>query len=297
MKNLFLITIVTIFILSGCKKDEETTTNTHPTSFNSFLNKYATPSEIYTITAGRDTVIIGSKGTILNISQYSFYPIMTGNVKIELKEYFSRKDILLNNLQTISGNQLLATAGMIYLEFTQNSIPINNWGVQTTIPTQTIIPGMNIFYNTQQPGDSSVNWTLSDSSYVFYDTAQSYYSSYINSGNSYLWINYDYFVNQTPVTTVKATFTNTPSSVNPPYVYLVLDINAIAHMWFDSPNQGVFKITNIPEGLTGKIVAFTVVNGNYYFCKKPITVTTNLNASMTFQTVTELELITELENL
>ena len=157
---------------------------------------------------------------------------------------------------------------------------------------------MQLFLSETIMSDSSFVWSTADSLSFIYDTTNTYYSSFINSQNRFLWINCDYFVNQQPQTTIIATFTNAPDTAYRPIVYLVLDINAITNMWLSYPDLGWYTPAyTIPIGLTGKIVAFNVVNGVCYFCKQPITVTVYLNQSLTFQTVTEQQLITELENL
>lgn len=296
MKKILFISISLIILILGCKKDKESNTIQDRTTLSQFLTKYTATSQYFTVTAGQGTEIIGEKGTVVRIQPYSFYPIMSGDIKIELKEYYSRKDILLNNLQTVTNNNLLATAGMIYLDVSQNGTGINNWSVITKMPAQIVNPNMQIFFSNTQPEDSSIYWSVPDTSSIYLDSNNTY-NSLINSSNRFLWINCDYFVNQLPITTVTASFTNAPQSSYAPRVYIVLDINAIANMWLSYPNYGWYTIDNIPVGLTGKIVAFNVVNGVYYFCKQPITVTTNLNQPMTFQTVTEQQLITELENL
>lgn len=304
MKTIISLTLIVLIFTLSCKKENETTTTTTPkTNQSEFLTKYKAPSQFFTVVAGQNTNITGANGTIITINQNSFYPIMSGNIKIELKEFYSRKDIILNNLQTISDNGLLATAGMIYIDVTQNGAAVNNWKIHTIMPAQITNPNIKMFYSYTQPSDSSIIWTLSnDSNYLSWDTvftssALGSYSGYVNSSNRFKWINCDYSLNQFPQTTVSGTITNPPQSSFAPCVYLVLDINVIAHMWPLNSNYNIFKINNIPTGLTGKIVAFTVVNGVYYLCKQPITITANINQSLTFHTVTEQELITELSSL
>jgi hypothetical protein len=298
MKNLLFLSFLALIFAAGCKKSNDTSDTTPTTNLSIFLTKYAEPSQFYTVTAGQSDTIYGTKGTRITTYQNSFYPIMSGDIKIELKEFYSRKDVILNNLQTQSDNRLLATAGMIYINVTQNGTPVNHWALNTRMLAQATNNDMQVFYSYTQPGDSSINWNLPDSSYIYASSGGSYpaYYSHIISSNHFQWINCDYFVGQLPVTNVAATITNVPQSTSQPIVYLVLDINAISKMWLVQ-NNNVFCIPNILEGLTGKIVAFTVENGNYYLCIQPITVTTNMNQSLTFQTVTEQEMITALDSL
>ncbi len=304
-KILFLLVVSFIFVIS-CKKDKEpATTSQTGTNISQFNSKYAAPSQFFNVTAGQDFTVYGEKGTKIIINQYSFYPIMSGNIKIELKEYYSPKDIILNRLQTISYGQLLSTSGMIYVDVTQNGNAVNHWNFEMLMPANSFNPEMQIFFGQWRDStgvnDSTINWITPDSNWVWYcDTClpsspNGAYDTYVNSSNRFQWINCDYFVNQTPLTSVSASITNMPQASYSPRVYMVLDINAIAEIY--PVNNNLFQINNIPEGLTGKIVAYTVVNGTYYLCKEPITVTTNINKLLTFQIVTEQEIITQLENL
>ena len=131
MKTIIFLSSVLLFCLFySCKKDKESThsnTITPVSTLAQFVTKYKTQSQYFTVTVGQNSTITGAQGTIINITPSSFNGSVTGTVQLELKEYYNRKDIILGNLQTLSDNGLLATAGMIYIDVTQNGEPINNW--------------------------------------------------------------------------------------------------------------------------------------------------------------------------
>lgn len=74
--------------------------------------------EIFYINNNRDTVLQGAEGTIVFFNAYSFdnRELVGDSVKIELTEYYTAADLILNNLHTQAGNRLLETQGMIRLE-------------------------------------------------------------------------------------------------------------------------------------------------------------------------------------
>jgi hypothetical protein len=200
---------------------------------------------------------------------------------------------------------------MLYFRATQNGSRINYNSVGFDMPVSgTPNSNMQIFFgewtDTTIAGaaDSTLNWIVStDSSWVWYDTStvidpDGSYTGYVNGDGDLNWINCDYFYNQTPQTTVSVNFSNSPDAAYYPEVYLVFDnINAITNLYCANYNCSVLSVVNIPEGLTGKLIAFTAVGGKYYFCKEPVTVTTNMLKTLTFQEVTEQELISQLSSL
>lgn len=73
------------------------------------------PVQIFKIRTDRDTVIRGSKGTVINIPKNAFKGVPSGaTVDFQLKEAYSMGDIIRENLNAMSGNRLLETGGMIY---------------------------------------------------------------------------------------------------------------------------------------------------------------------------------------
>jgi hypothetical protein len=70
---------------------------------------------------GRDTVLYGVEGTVISVPAQAFVEALpgatalAGPVELQLKEFYSLPDILLNNLSTNSSQGLLETGGMLHL--------------------------------------------------------------------------------------------------------------------------------------------------------------------------------------
>ncbi len=77
----------------------------------------ATPIQTFKINTTKDTVIKGAKGTVLVIPKNAFAGVPNGAViDFKLKEAYSFSDIIRDNLNTMSGDKMLQTGGMIYTE-------------------------------------------------------------------------------------------------------------------------------------------------------------------------------------
>ena len=71
----------------------------------------------FKINTAKDTIIRGEKGTVLFISKASFEGAPANAIiDFRLKEAYSFSDIISENLSTQSGNKLLQTGGMIYVD-------------------------------------------------------------------------------------------------------------------------------------------------------------------------------------
>ncbi len=90
-----------------------------------FFSKLSSASQFYTINASKDTNIICSNGTALNIKANSFTnqnkALVKGMVRLEIKEAYNFTDVIAHGLHTVSNSNLLESAGMVYINATQNS--------------------------------------------------------------------------------------------------------------------------------------------------------------------------------
>src|ERR1700756_386965 len=124
MKKLFVFSIL-LFTLIQCTENN-TNNKTEVTENDSliFLSKknlfsfIDVPTQFFNISNLRDTVIAGKQGTKIFIPKNCFD--VTGNkpVEITLKEYYTYKDFLAENLFTTSNGKQLESNGMVYLSAT-----------------------------------------------------------------------------------------------------------------------------------------------------------------------------------
>ncbi len=148
-------------MLFSCNKKVENTVKFHP---NDPFKNTMTPSQFFDIDASQDNVVEGENGTIIICPKGCFRnskgDVVEGNVKIELAEALTAKDMLLSNLTATSGGTLLETDGMIYFnasasgeQLTINkSIPIH-----IEIPTEQKKAGMNVYQGLRDE-NGNMNW-------------------------------------------------------------------------------------------------------------------------------------------
>ena len=83
-------------------------------------NHFGKQPQLFSILANRDTTIICKEGTSIKIKANSFISEksgieVSGIVQLAVKEYYKISDIILSNLSTTSGNQILETGGMLHI--------------------------------------------------------------------------------------------------------------------------------------------------------------------------------------
>lgn len=84
--------------------------------------------QTFLINGEKDTLISGNNGTSIAISKNTFInaqgEIVTGSIDIELVEVNSIADIIGANLQTTSGDKILQTGGMFFIDAKNQGLPL-----------------------------------------------------------------------------------------------------------------------------------------------------------------------------
>lgn len=93
--------------------------------------------------------IKGKNGTLIYFNKNDFNVEKESKVKVILKEYFELKDLIFNNINTITDkNELLESSGVIYLEFQSNGKKINikkNKFIEIKLPKEQLKESL-VFY-------------------------------------------------------------------------------------------------------------------------------------------------------
>ena len=125
--------------------------------------------EEFTINSDSDTTLFGEQGTRLFIGsetfQFSNGELVTDSIKVQLKEFYKKSDIILAELSTESNGELLETGGMVNIKafINDNEIEIR--------PAKRIVvhfpkerytnKKMNLFYADDTSTDSfATNWNI-----------------------------------------------------------------------------------------------------------------------------------------
>lgn len=152
MKNFILILIS--LLLFSCEKENSSNLEVIKSQLkteNLFTTKF---------TLKNDTVIKGKLGTQIFIPKDLFSNYTNSQITLELKEYYSKEDMILNGLTTITNqDELLESSGMIYINFTESGkqLEIKNGKLYNVILPSKSLNKSNIYTN---KSDSIFRWEL-----------------------------------------------------------------------------------------------------------------------------------------
>lgn len=162
MKKAFLthfFAALMILLMASCGSDKPAT----------IPEKIEFPTIDFGLNPNRDTTFFGPQGTRIFIEAGTFQLAdgspATDSITVQLKEFYDKSDIVLGNLSTRSGDQLLETAGMIYLDAKSKGQKLEiKPGKQVVVhfpKKEDDYQEMNLFYADDTAGDSSVsNWEI-----------------------------------------------------------------------------------------------------------------------------------------
>ncbi len=132
-------------------------------SFDDFRKSLKPKLQTFTVPSDVDIEIEGNRGTIITIPAKSFVTRtgqeVSGNVEIQLTEFYNSKDFFSEKLSTVSGGNLLTSAGMIELNVFQKNEKLNlkdNSDIELAFP-KTNETNYYTFYGERQE-NGNMNW-------------------------------------------------------------------------------------------------------------------------------------------
>jgi hypothetical protein len=324
MKKLTLIPCIALaaLIIVSCKKENvETTTNPtgNAAQLSNFLSSNLENSrQNFTINASSGGVIIGSKGTRVNIQPNVLLngnnQVVSGNVTVELVEIYDRASMLFLNKPTMGvlpngKHAALISGGEYYLKITQNGALLHSDnGVNVLLPasnTGGLQNGMNLFngvFNDQQ----NLEWNLlTDTVNVVQDTTGTgggtFTTSYSILDGNWGWTNVDRFYSDPrPKTTLKVKVTTGFDETNCE-VYMTYDGEPTALASLDHyTSDGFFSehYGQIPIGLNVHFIAVTIIDGQLNYAIHAATITDNyIEYINSFTPISQTDLATLINNL
>lgn len=315
MKTSICLTLATtLFILNSCKVDPE-----YSLPIDTFFEKHRKPSQFYTLNSGDDDTISTKRKTEIIVPSNAFIlpsgePV-TGEIQLEVKEIYKKSDMVLSRIHTTYGNLLLESAGMVYVNATQNGTPLSldsedNKRLTIVIPAaQQVDPNMLPFIWAIRSRESFVNpvnsfpssgdgtWGTTENTNINFDTIPP--SKYVLQLSNLAFINCDRFYNSSaPIESINI-MPNIEFEPQNIVVYIVLaEINSIINCSYDySLNPLTFTSIKIPTSMTATIIGFAVSEDEQFFAKKEITISQNMNETLNFYIATDEEITQEMEKL
>lgn len=134
------------------------------TTLSPLFNSLRPATQSFTIRGDKDTLLVGKNGTTLTILKNTFVNAKGQSAKtvnIDLVEVNSIDDIIKTNLQTISGDKILQTGGMFFIDAKENnkSLAIRE-GKSVYVEVKSVFkdPQMKIF-DGQFKDNGKIDWT------------------------------------------------------------------------------------------------------------------------------------------
>lgn len=162
MKKIILFFVAIIFI--SCQEDKKVEMeNNSVLKVKELANSLKTDKlQVFEFILKKDTLFVGKEGTKIFIPKDLFENYTNGKITFELKEFYTKEDIILNGLSTITDKgELLESSGMFYINFKEDGKQLNikegkNYNVEFK---NNPLSNSNIYYN---DNDSIFKWKLSN---------------------------------------------------------------------------------------------------------------------------------------
>ncbi len=155
----FYILLCSVVIFS-CQK-EKTTQELDENSISISSQLKTDKLQTFEFVLKNDTLISGKEGTKIWITKDLFENYTNGKITFELKEFYSKEDMILNGLSTVTDkDELLESSGMFYINCEEGNKQLKikiGKSYDVTIPNKPLTES-NIYYN---DNDSIFRWELS----------------------------------------------------------------------------------------------------------------------------------------
>lgn len=291
--------LIGIFLLTSCKKDKIT--------FSSFKSNNETPSQHFTVQGGVATQIQGNKGCTVSFAANSFSTIdgvtYNGSVKVELKELYTKREMVISEVPTQADTVLLVSQGVYYLkaqklngdELVMSEFTITKeWSPYPTNETMRTFLGGSRYgtFNdfSWMNGFGSVTDTIYNGDTAIYNM---YVSSTYYAEQFFNWINCDFFWGDTLERgDIALPCLGVPDNARSFLAFK--DINSVARGNYYNDE---FYFNNFPVGRDVTFLAYYIDDGKIFAATTDLTIADNLSVPVTFTEVSEEELLDMMDGL
>lgn len=318
MKKLNLATalLVSLIGFTACKKNKVEPIN-EVQNTRDFTKKLGSQKETFTLkTSDLPKTLNLKNGTKITIQPNSFTingQPATGDVSIETYEMLSRSAIMLSGTNTnhISGSPLISQ-GFIYVGAKVNGQEVDKY-LQKPMSIKMPAKGQaftQIWEGVENVGDAKqMAWQAPKAANGQNNQREvkAIEDEFAFDFGQLGWVNCDIFYNSSaPKTTVRVTILNNPGTMatfrgftGETFVFFCANgDNVVAQLYTaDGANKVKSYDNSMPIGSEGKLISFSIKDGKYYFAKKDVTITADMNESLTLAETTEAAVQAEITAL
>lgn len=300
--------------LYSCSKDD----SSPATGLDAMFNNLKTASQTFTVEAGTNDTIKGSKGTLVIFYPGSFVDangnaITSGSINIELNEIYKPGEMILNRVNTVTNeDNLLTSGGQIHIKATRgsNQVKTTGYGIGFRQDDPSADP-MAIFYGgprsqfeTSVSNDNTIIWG-NDSSLNIKGTSNitNQYFFLFDSVTNFGWVNCDFFIDDPrPRTNMELTLSSSFDNMNTQVFIVMPEYNSVLSPRTYNGGTKTFGLgTNvsyhIPIGMDIKIVTLATIGDKYYLEVLETTTTAGMSTALTPIEKSEAAVIDVLKDL
>jgi hypothetical protein len=169
-----ILSIVMVAILVSCNNEKDKKVQINPldelVQVDNLLSEIAEKPQKLTAPSDKETTVTGAKGTIVHVDPSRLETVdgspLGDNIQIELLEMTDNSSMLLNNAQTVSNGQILATGGAYYLNMTSDGKQLKmkqGKGLEVEFP-KLIEDEMELFLG-ERDSLGQINWIPTEDSF------------------------------------------------------------------------------------------------------------------------------------
>jgi hypothetical protein len=291
---LSLMLALVIAMISSCKTVDDGPLPPMGDSYSSINdlieNNKVQPYRV-SIDPGENNEFEGPQGTVIRIPgdalvDQSGNPV-AGPVSVSLREFYSRRDIVLSGINTNANSQMLVTGGAIELEAEKDGQSLRlapGTGIAAAFPAQTETDGfedrMQLFTSDDDPQDPNgegFNWQLANEMPARLDSSTGGLNSFILTDLELGWSNCDalYAISAEDRTQfeVDVTYPAVGSGSGEVQVFLLVkDLSTVINLYTRNGPAFTTYAGSVPVGLEATLVAIAIVDDELLFGSEKITV-------------------------
>ncbi|HTN21077.1 MAG TPA: hypothetical protein VL125_11405 [Pelobium sp.] len=298
--------LIAVIGFTACKKDRTQPVN-EVQNTKDFTKKLGSQKQSFTVKSSElPKTLALANGTKITIQPNSFtmngQPV-TGDVSIETYEMLSRSSIILSGTNTnhISGSPLISQ-GFIFIDAKVNGQSVDKYlqkPLSIKIPAKGQ-PFTQIWEGVENVGDiNQMAWQApkNPNGQGQQREVKAVEDDFVFDFGQLGWVNCDIFYNSSaPKTTVRVTVLNNPGAMatfrgftGETFVFFCANgDNVVAQIYTpDGANKVKSYDNSMPIGSEGKLIAFSIKDGKYYFAEKDVTISADMNESLTLVETTE----------
>lgn len=275
--------------------------DTAPVKAPKISNSNASSKQTFIIPPTTEKLIKGRMGTVIKFPTNVFVdnkgkPI-TNDITIELIEVYTKADMVLHHLHTMSGQRLLESAGMVNIKALSQGVEVMlKEGSRYTIefPAKNEQPGMQIFYGDTIAGNLDWQTTRAELESAreelrmnrrdpVHGEEEAELDRYVFNGTKLGWINCDRFLNKVETFDLVVNIPNMPGVS---YCLVFKSMNSVMSAWYEKES---IQFRNVPVGAQATVVGLKKTDTAIYYTSQAVTLRRRQPVTLSLQKLTESE--------